>query len=229
MISAKPSQIEKIITSMHGVIPELLARELLLDWGLPVAKFKTATNLFEAIQHASEIGYPVVLKVNSPKIIHKTDVGGVCLNLKNQIDLEEAYQTIFQSCRKLDPHFKVTVEKMYQTGVEVIVGVSQDEQFGPVIMFGLGGIFVELYKDVVFRLIPLNDIQAVKMIESIKAYKLLTGFRGKPGIDLSSLRNILVSVSELISKYPQISELDLNPVILYPDRSIIVDTRIVVQ
>ena len=229
MILSKASQVEKIITDMHGVVPELSARELLLEWGLPVAPFKTAANLSQAVQYAEEIGYPVVLKVNSPAIIHKTDAGGVHLNLNNQADLEEAFSAIRQSCSKLDPNFKVTVEKMCLPGVEVIVGVSRDDQFGPVIMFGLGGIFVELYKDVVFRLIPLDDTQATKMIESIKAFKMLTGFRGKPGVDISALRNILVRVSELVSRYPQITELDLNPVILYPDRSIIVDARMVVQ
>ncbi|NPV76800.1 MAG: acetate--CoA ligase family protein [Anaerolineae bacterium] len=229
MISMNSSRIDLLMHSTHGVAPEASARELLLEWGLPVAPFRVALDLQQAVQCAKEIGYPVVLKVNSPVIVHKTDAGGVHLNLKDQADLERAYLAIQQSCGKLDPAFKVMVEKMCPPGVEVIIGVSQDEQFGPVLMFGLGGIFVELFKDVAFRLIPLDEIQAREMISSIKSYPVLTGFRSKPGVDIGALQNILTSVSELITRYPQITELDLNPVILYPDGALIVDTRMVIQ
>lgn len=229
MISTSSSRVDLLVHSTHGVAPEASARELLLEWGLPVAPFQIASDLPQAVQCAREIGYPVVLKVNSPAIVHKTDAGGVHLDLKDQTDLERAYLSIQKSCSKLDPAFKVTVEKMCLPGVEVIIGVSRDEQFGPVIMFGLGGVFVELFKDVVFRLIPLDENQVREMVSCIKAHPILTGFRGKPGVDIGALQNILTGVSELITRYPQIIELDLNPVILYPDGALIVDTRMVIQ
>lgn len=218
-----------LLASGQKVVSELKAKELLRDWGLPVPPCLVARDPNEAANFADTVGYPVALKVHSPAIIHKSDVGGVKLDLGDRMAVERAYGEIETVCAPLDPHFKVLVQPMAEPGLEVILGVSDDAQFGPVVMFGVGGILVELFQDVSFRLIPLGAPEALDMISSIRAFPLLEGYRGKPAVDIGFLADMVVSLSELVTRYVVISELDLNPVIVYPRGAAIVDARLVLK
>lgn len=170
--------VSSLLSQSSGVVSELEAKVILRRWGLPVPPCLMANNPAQAAKHAEELGYPVVLKVHSPAIVHKSEAGGVKLNLPDKGAVERAYEEIERMCRPLDPNFKVVVQPMAKPGLEVILGVSEDKQFGKAVMFGLGGIFVELFRDIVFRLIPLDRAQALEMIRSIESFPLLKGFRG---------------------------------------------------
>jgi acyl-CoA synthetase (NDP forming) len=211
------------------LIPEFEAKEVLRTWGLPVPPCLVAQSPNQAVQCADKLGYPVVLKVSSPAIVHKSDVGGVKLNLADGQAVTQAYREIEQTCSPLDPKFKVLVQPMAHPGVEVILGVSEDGQFGKAIMFGLGGVFVELFQDASFRLVPVSRSQAMEMISSIKGFPLLKGYRGRAPADTELLADMVVSLSNLVTQYPAISELDLNPVIVYPKGAAVVDARIVLK
>lgn len=181
----------------------------------------------EAAATAGGIDYPVVLKIVSPRVVHKTDSGGVRLNLSNDGEVREAYRDIL-SRFKNEKIIGVSVQKMAPPGIEAIVGVAQDESFGPVLMFGLGGIFAEVLKDVTFRVLPITEETAAEMIQEIKGYSLLRGYRGH-SVDIPALTDLLVKVSNLVIMYPEIRELDLNPVLLYPSGYLAVDARIFVD
>jgi acetate---CoA ligase (ADP-forming) subunit beta len=211
------------------VLPELESKEILRSWGLPVPPSVAASSVAEAVGSAGQMGYPLAMKVLSPAIVHKSDVGGVKLGLTCEREVEQAYREIEASCRKLDPGFKVLVQPMVTGGIEVILGVSRDPQFGPALMFGAGGVFTELFRDVAFRLIPLKRKDAVEMISSIRAYPLLKGFRGKPGADIDCLTDMIVSLSELVMQHPEIREIDLNPVLALPQGAAVVDARMVLD
>lgn len=221
--------VSSLLSQSSGVVSELEAKVILRRWGLPVPPCLMANNPAQAAKHAEELGYPVVLKVHSPAIVHKSEAGGVKLNLPDKGAVERAYEEIERMCRPLDPNFKVVVQPMAKPGLEVILGVSEDKQFGKAVMFGLGGIFVELFRDIVFRLIPLDRAQALEMIRSIESFPLLKGFRGRPSADIDALADIIVSLSDLVSRHPAISELDLNPIIVYPKHAAIVDARMVLK
>jgi acetyl-CoA synthetase (ADP-forming) len=177
-------------------------------------------------------GFPVVLKIISPDVVHKTDSGGVKLSLKNVSEVKKAYHEILEAVGKQYPDaviHGVSVQKMVRPGTEVIVGTSKDPQFGPVIMFGLGGIFVEILKDVSFRIVPVNRKDAQEMTEEIKGYALLRGYRGKEPANIPALVEIILRVSNFIHENPQIKELELNPVFAYEDRALAVDARIILE
>jgi len=181
---------------------------------------------------SQKIGFPVVLKIASPDVIHKSDSGGVKLSLNNVAAVKKAYGEIMERVRKLYPNaiiYGITVQKMARPGTEVIVGTSKDPQFGPVIMFGLGGIFVEVLKDVSFRVIPLNRRDAQEMIKEIKGYPLLQGMRGKEPVDIRALVDIILKISNLIEENPQIKEMELNPIFAYGDGAVAVDARIILE
>ena len=181
----------------------------------------------EAVCLARDIGYPVVLKIASPDVVHKTDAGGVKLDLRADGEVRDAFRDIlsrFQNERITG----VAVQKMAPQGIEVIVGVTRDESFGPVLMFGLGGIFAEILKDVTFRVLPITEDSATEMIEEIRGYRLLTGYRGS-SVDIPALKALLLKVSDLAVTHPEIRELDLNPVTLYPSGYLAVDARIFVD
>jgi acetate---CoA ligase (ADP-forming) len=212
------------------LLNEIQAKQLLKEAGVQVTETRLAVSKAEAVSLSKTLKYPVVMKIVSPDITHKSDVGGVKLNLKTEIEVERAYDEIMNSVAKKCPQAKipgVAVQSMAVPGVEVIVGMTLDSQFGPVLMFGLGGVWVELLKDVSFRVIPVSKTDAAEMIKEIKGYKLLEGFRGQPGVDIQALENLLVKVSDFIQSNPRIKELDLNPVIAYPEGAIAVDARIV--
>lgn len=162
---------------------ETEAKTICMEYGIPVTKFKLAKSEQEAIKFANEIGYPIVLKIASPDIIHKFDVGGVMLNLKNQAEVKDAYNQILANVKRHKSDAKIigiVVQEMAAPSTEVIVGATKDPQFGPALMFGLGGIFVEVLKDVTFRIAPITEEDAREMITEVKAYPILKGYRGQP-------------------------------------------------
>jgi len=208
------------------------AKALCLEYGIPVTKFKVASSAEEAVKFAEEIGYPVVLKIVSPDVIHKFDVGGVILNLKSAEEVRNAYNQIIENVKRHKPDAKilgVNVQEMAPPSTEVIVGAIKDPQFGPAIMFGLGGIFVEILKDVTFRIAPITEEDAREMISEIKAYPILKGFRGAPPADTQAIVKILVNVSKLVMEHQEIKELDLNPIMVYESGAKTVDARIILE
>ena len=214
------------------LLNEVEAKALLKDAGVPVASTTLATTREEAQSQAEAAGYPVVLKVVSPDIAHKSDVGGVKLNLRDQDAVGAAFDEIVANSKKAVPGAKilgVAVQYMAPQGTEVIVGMTTDPQFGPVMMFGLGGIMVEVLKDVSFRLVPLAEKDADQMINEIKGRPVLAGVRGQPPSDVAALKQTILKVSEFVQQHPEIRELDLNPVFAYPDGALAVDARIVIS
>ena len=214
------------------LLNEVEAKDLLRDAGVPVTATTLATTREAAQSQAEAAGYPVVLKIVSPDIVHKSDVGGVKLNLANKNEVGEAYDAVVANSLKAVPNAKivgVAVQHMAPQGTEVIVGMTTDPQFGPVMMFGLGGIMVEVLKDVSFRLVPLTDKDAGQMIKEIKGHPILEGVRGQPPADIAALRSAIVKVSEFVAKHPEVRELDLNPMFAYPDGALAVDARIVIS
>jgi acetyl-CoA synthetase (ADP-forming) len=190
-----------------------------------------ATSAADAVAQAEAASYPVVMKVVSPDIAHKSDVGGVKLNLKNADEVRAAYDAIVKSSLEHVPGAKITgvaVQHMAPAGTEVIIGMTTDAQFGPVMMFGLGGIMVEVLKDVAFRLVPLTDRDAAQMIQEIKGFPVLQGVRGQPPADVEALKGAIAKVAAFVEQHPEVRELDLNPVFAYPDGAIAVDARIVI-
>jgi acyl-CoA synthetase (NDP forming) len=173
-----------------------------------------------------------VLKIASPDVVHKSDAGGVNIGLTNEAEVGQAYDDILAAIGSAYPTAQVdgvSVQAMAQPGVEVIMGVSIDPQFGPVLMFGLGGILVEVLKDVAFRIAPLTQRDAAQMIREIKGYPILEGHRGQKPVDVSALENSLLKLSRFVEERPMIRELDLNPVIAYSDGLTVVDARIVIE
>jgi acetyl-CoA synthetase (ADP-forming) len=207
------------------------AKTIMQEYGVPVTKFGVATSEEEAVQIASDIG-AVVLKVLSPDILHKSDAGGVFLNLKTADEVRDAYQQILVNAEKYKRGARITgviVQEFAKQGVEIIIGSLKDKQFGQTIMFGLGGIFVEVLKDVSFRVAPITTYDAKEMITEIKGYPILTGIRGKEPSDIDAIVNILLQVSKLVTDFPEINQLDLNPVFSYPKGAKCVDARIILE
>lgn len=212
------------------LLNEVEAKKWLQNAGIKVAAAELATSRDQAVELAGKFGFPVVLKIVSPDVVHKSDAGGVKINLNDARQVEQAYDEILAGVAQKAPNAQVTgvaVQHMAPAGTEVIIGVSQDSLFGPIMMFGLGGTSVEIIKDVSFRVIPLSRQDASEMIKEIKGYRLLTGFRGQPPADIGALEEMLLRVSEFIVANPQITELDLNPVLVYPEGAIAVDARII--
>lgn len=174
----------------------------------------------------------MVLKVASPDISHKSDAGGVKVGLKNKGEVRHAYTEIMASARQKYPAANiegVSVQSLARPGIEVIIGMFQDSQFGPVLMFGLGGILVEVLKDVSFRIVPLARRDAVEMIQEIKGYALLQGYRGQEPANIPVLEDILLKVSDFVEQTPEIKEIDLNPIFAYKDGALVVDARMVLE
>ena len=214
------------------VLLEPEAKQVCMDYGIPVTRFKVASSVAEAAQYAVEIGYPVVLKIVSPDVIHKSDAGGVMVNLQTAADVQNAYQKILENVKNYNANAKIVgilVQEMAPQSTETIVGAIKDPQFGQTVMFGLGGIFVEVLKDVSFRIAPITADDAKEMITQLKAYPLLTGFRNTPPADIDALVAILLSVSRLVMENPEIKELDLNPVLAYQKGAKTVDARIILE
>jgi acyl-CoA synthetase (NDP forming) len=211
---------------------ETEAKTLCMEYDIPVTRFKLAKDEEEAAKYASAIGFPIVLKIVSPDIVHKSDVGGVIVGIKNLRDVRTGYRQIVKNVKKHNPDAKIAgilVQEMAPSGTEVIVGSIKDPQFGPAIMFGLGGVFVEVLKDVTFRIAPITEDEAAEMIREVKAYPLLKGYRNTPPADLKAITKILVNTSRLVTEHPEIRELDLNPIMVYEKGAKAVDARIILE
>jgi acetate---CoA ligase (ADP-forming) subunit beta len=230
------SQVNKIFSKAkkegRKALLEPEAKAICIEYGIPVTKFKLASNEKDAAKFAGEIGYPIVLKIVSQDIIHKSDAGGVLVNLKNESEVAVGYLKIIENARRYKPEAKIAgvlVQEMAPQSTEVIVGAVKDPQFGQTVMFGLGGIFVEILKDVNFRIAPLTTEDAEEMITELKAYPLLKGFRNTPPADIDALIATLCSTSRLVMEHPEIKELDLNPVMAYQSGAKTVDARIILE
>ena len=230
------NQTQKIINQAkkesRKALLETEAKTICTEYNIPVTKFNLAKNQKQAATQANQIGYPIVLKIVSPDIIHKTEAGGVMINLKNAAEVAAGYKKIIENAAKYKPDANivgVVVQEMAPQSTEVIVGAVKDPQFGQTIMFGLGGIFVELLKDVNFRIAPINADDAKEMIMQLKAFPLLNGYRNTPPADIDALIAILCNTSNLIMDYPEIKELDLNPIMAYPKGAKTVDARIILE
>ena len=213
-------------------LTEIESKELLKKAGIPVIEAKLARTKKEAVALSKKIGFPVVLKIISPDVTHKSDSGGVKLGLKNMAQVDKAYTEIISTVKKQYPKAKiqgVSVQKKSRPGVEVIIGMTKDAQFGPVIMFGLGGILVEVLKDISFRIVPLTRKDAREMMKEIKGYPLLEGYRGQEPADVAFLERLIVKVSDFIDQNPEIKELDLNPIFAYENGAVAVDARIILE
>ena len=213
-------------------LSEIESKEILKEAGIPVVEARLARTKKEAMQLSKEMGFPVALKVISAQVTHKSDSGGVKLGLQSMAQVGRAFSEIKASVKKQHPKAKiqgVSVQKMARPGVEVIIGMTKDAQFGPVLMFGLGGILVEVLKDVSFRIVPLVKRDAAEMIKEIKGYPLLEGYRGQEPANVPFLEDLIIKVSDFIDKNQEIKELDLNPIFAYKDGAVAVDARVILE
>lgn len=230
--------VEEVITSAkhegRSFLTEPEAYAILKAYGFPIPKAKLAHNPEEALSIAEEIGYPVALKIVSPDIVHKVDVGGVRLDIEDEDELRWAYQEMFERIKALRPEAKlwgVLVAEMLSGGIETILGLKRDPHFGPLLMFGLGGIYVEALKDVTFRIAPIRELAAYHMIQQIRGYRILEGYRDKPPADIDSIAECLERLSQLAVDFEEIQELDINPLLVFDKGrgTRVVDARIFVK
>jgi acyl-CoA synthetase (NDP forming) len=209
---------------------ETEAKELLREYGIPVPDFKLIKSEDEIVGLTKEINFPIVMKIISSDIVHKTDAGGVKVGIKDEKEAKTAYQDIMYKVKKYKKEAKISgviTYSMIPQGTEIIIGVMKDPHFGPVIMFGLGGIFVEILKDISFRILPLEERDAEEMIAEIKGYQILKGIRGETPKDIQSIRDVLMKISQLVMENPEIKEIDLNPVFVFNQGLQVVDARMI--
>ena len=235
MVVSPKELINKAVSEGRVKLLEHEALALAEHYGVPVARYGIASSEGEVEEVVKSVGFPAVAKVVSPDISHKSDVGGVILNIKNSEEAVKAYRQIMENVRKYVPRARVAgvlYQKMAVPGyVEVIVGATRDPTFGPVIMFGIGGIFVEILKDVSFRVAPLEPEDAEEMIREIKTYKILEGYRGMPPRDIEAVKDILIRVSKLMLEVSDVQDIDLNPIMLYEKGrgAVAVDVRVILK
>jgi acyl-CoA synthetase (NDP forming) len=224
--------IENALKTGRENLTELEAYEICGEYHIPYPPTLFAENWQQLASKVKCLGYPVVLKIVSPAIIHKSEIGGVITGINCGAELETAFYRLHNNIREKAgdvPVQGVLAQKAMPQGVELVVGGIRNAQFGPVIMFGLGGIMIEVIQDVSFRLAPLNQSEALRQIMETKAYQVLKGIRGTKACDIAAVAGLIVKVGNLLAETPQIQELDLNPVIAYPDGCIAVDARIIVK
>ena len=199
---------------------EYESKKLLADNGVPVDLGYIAKTKAEVKEYAEKIGYPLVMKVESNDILHKSDVGGVMLNIKSLEQAEEAYDKILANAAQHAPNAKINgilMQKMLKAGTEMIIGLNSDPQFGPMLLVGMGGVFVEVFKDAALYPVPLNHDEALHMLQSLKSFKLLNGYRGNPPADIEALTDMMVKISDFAyRKKDTLKELDMNPLFVYP-------------
>jgi acetyl coenzyme A synthetase (ADP forming)-like protein len=217
----------------YGFIPEDIAFRVLELYGFPLLPWDTAASPEEAVQKAERLGYPLALKVLSPDVVHKFDIGGVLLNVDSPSAVAAAFERIRSAIAERAPQARfhgVILQRMGQRGVELILGMKRDPQFGPILMAGLGGIYVEVFRDVAFRIAPLRERSAYQMLTSIRSAAMLQGARGQPPADLDAAAECILRLSQLAMEQPQIEELDINPLLVYPkgNGAAVVDVRIAV-
>ncbi len=209
------------------------ALEILDAYGIPAGLYEIAYSEKEAVAIAEKTGYPVVLKINTPPILHKTEFGGVAIDLRTAKEVREAFNNLKKKIQpfKKDEKYSVVIQEMVDGGVETVIGMTTDPSFGPLIMFGLGGIYVEILKDVAFRIHPLTDNNVDEMMKSLKSYPLLTGFRGAEPVDMNTLKESLLRLSQLITDFDEFSEIDINPFMACPakGKSKAVDARFIIR
>ena len=226
-------KIQNIVESSKGnprVITEESSKEILSEYGIKVPKYALVTNSDEAVQKSKEIGFPLVAKIVSPDILHKTDVGGVKIGLSSEDEVKKAFDDMFNRLKEKFDVKGVLLEKMVPKGVELIVGLQNDFQFGPSIMVGLGGIYTELFKDVSFRVLPVTKNEAAKMLESLRGKDILKGFRGSKPVDLDMLSEAIVNIGTLgVDMAGKYESIDFNPVVVYPDSYYVVDAKIILK
>lgn len=232
-VAAARAIIDTVLAEKRSVLNEIEAKALLEAFGMPVAKTVPASSADAATQLAGELGYPVVLKINSPDITHKSDVGGVLLNLRDAAAVRAAYQQIISDATRLRPQARISgvvVEPMVirPNGRELMIGVIRDPVFGPAIAFGAGGITVEVLRDRAVALPPLNAWLVAELIRGTRVSKLLGAFRKMPPVDFAALESVLLRVSEMVCELPWITELDINPLLIDENGAIVVDARVVV-
>lgn len=229
-----PAAVDRILQSVREqnrrVLLEPEAKELCRAYGMPTPAFGVAHTPSEAAELANKVQFPVVLKVVSQDILHKTEAGGVLLDLNSEEEVEDGYGQIVDKVRAYNEKARISgvlVQHMAPKGVEVIVGGLRDSQFGPTVLFGLGGIFVEVLKDASFRVAPLSDLDTRQMIREIRAYSILQGVRGQPAADEEAIMQILQATSKAMMENQAIQQMDLNPVIVYATGASVVDVRII--
>jgi acyl-CoA synthetase (NDP forming) len=226
--------IDDILAEGRVSIGDAEARSILTAYGLDIPASELAETADEAVEYATKMGYPVVLKIASPDILHKTDVGGVKVGLENATDVRDAFDLITYRTQRYLPEARIwgcLVQKMVPEGLEVLIGMNRDPQFGPLVTFGLGGIYVETLKDVSFRVAPFSRTEAREMIAEIRASALLEGVRGEPPVDREALVDALLRIGQLVQDFPMIAELDINPFIVYEEGQggIAIDMRLILE
>jgi acetyl coenzyme A synthetase (ADP forming)-like protein len=227
--------IDRVRSEGRVTIGDAEARDIQVAYGLHIPDSRLAASPDEAVKIASQIGYPVVLKIASPDILHKTDVGGVKVGLDNPNDVRDAYELMTYRAQRYVPEARLwgcQVQEMVPAGgLEILVGMNRDPQFGPLVTFGLGGIYVETLKDVTFRIAPFSSQDAENMLKEIRTHALLDGVRGQPAVDKSAIIETLLRIGQLVQDFPEIVELDINPLIVYPEEqgAISIDMRLVLS
>lgn len=224
--------LEILKKSGSNILDEIQCKTILKEYGINVTEPVLAKSKNEAVSVANNLGYPMVMKIISPQITHKSDIGGVKLGLQNEDQVKNAYDEIMTAVKEKAAEAViegVSLQKMAEPGLELVIGMSKDPQFGPMLMFGLGGTFVEVIKDVSFRIVPLTNEDAGDMIRQIKAHRLLEGYREQPAVDIKYLEKLLLKLSELIEENPEIKEMDINPLIAYSNGAVAVDARIILD
>jgi len=222
--------IQKALEEKRTALLEPEAKGICRAYGLPTPEFGVSSNPSEAAELAEKLVFPVVLKIVSPDILHKTEAGGVLLKMKTRREVEDGFKQLISNAKAYKPNAKITgvfVQHMAENGVEVIVGGIRDSQFGATVLFGLGGIFVEILKDTAFRVAPLTDLDARDMIHEIHSYPVLEGIRGQPPADQEAINLILRGTSRIITENSRIDQIDLNPVMAYAHGASIVDARMI--
>jgi len=211
---------------------ETEAKAICADYRMPIPPFELVKSAEQASSVAQKLGYPIVLKIVSQDILHKTEAGGVLLGIQNPVEVRNGFLRIMNSAKRYNPRAKlegVLIQRMVPQGREIIIGGLMDPQFGQTLMFGLGGVFVEIFKDVTLRIAPIVEQDAREMIHEIKAYPVLKGYRGQPPADEDIIVEILLKASDLMMENPDINQMDLNPVMIYDKGASIVDARMILQ
>lgn len=222
--------VDDILARATRTLTEPQVIEILKAYCVPVPRYKIICGIDEALEAAKGLRYPLVIKIISPDVSHKSDVGGVILGIRDKRDLQDAWSQIMLDISDDEPHARIEgflLEEMAPRGVEVIIGAIRDEQFGPAVMFGVGGLEVELFRDVSFRLAPVSRQEAFDMMNEVKGISLLTGWRGGGVRDFDAVANAIMRLSDIICENDRIREIEINPLIVYPEGAVAVDARAV--
>ena len=219
--------IQKALEEGRHMLSEHESKQLLATYGIPVTRERVVQDIGQLKEAASEIGYPLVLKAHSPSLAHKTEKGLIRVDIRNEQEATQAFDEIMSQMEGSEKG--ILVQEMIKGQRELVVGLTRDPQFGPCVMFGLGGIFTEILKDITFRIAPLEKHDALEMMREIKANKILDEVRGMPAADLDALADILLAVGKIGLDIPEVKEIDINPVILQGSKPVAVDALVVLE